>query len=249
MASFKEKVMSWTYLDRFTEFKITTERIGNMVTLLALNNLCGFIYACSHPWYYDKGEQNVFIWYADSAKGGLWLAGIWLCLIGGIIAAFLIFILHWLEAKIAEYVGSEWIASCIAKQLKWSLMIAVINCSGWGLIWGFQVRSMIGSETLGVGFFAMIQNVFFACVAVCLLLYIPCADNERGDNIWNAYGLFGGDDEEDEEGEKEPGMFAGLWGGDEPQEDDDVDFAPDEDQVEFSDEGEEGKKPSGGWWG
>lgn len=241
----------------FTAFRFTSERIGNMITLIALNNFLGFIGLTSIVWYHRVADEHNVNLFGICDKAGLWLVGVYICVFGGIVVSFIGFALHWAETLLADYIGSSWVAACIAKQLKWSLNIATINCSGWALVWGFQIKGMCDYD-MGVAFILLIENTFFAGICVLLLLYLPCASSESGDGIWNAYGLFGSHDEDVESSDDDKkgggGMFGGLFGGGEEEEEkeeaDAKSHATEDKPVADDDYASESDKEQAksGWW-
>lgn len=243
----------------FTHFRFTSERIGNMITLIALNNFLGFVGLTSIVWYHRRADEHNVSLFGVCDTAGLWLVGVYICVFGGIVCSAVGFALHWAESLLADYIGSSWVAACIAKQLKWSLNIATINCSGWALIWGYQIKGMCDYD-LGVAFILLIENTFFAGICVLLLVYLPCASSESGDGIWNAYGLFGSNDDAVEDSDEEKkggggGIFGGMFGGGEEEEEEKEEGADaghasegkpaDDDYASESD----GKEPAkAGWW-
>eukprot|EP00397_Hematodinium_sp_SG-2012_P050768 GEMP01059173.1.p1 GENE.GEMP01059173.1~~GEMP01059173.1.p1 ORF type:complete len:238 (+),score=34.95 GEMP01059173.1:186-899(+) len=190
-------------------FKLTQERIENMVTLIALNNCIGFVYCMIFPWYLDDKAEGIYLFKLDSANGGLFLLGAIFCPVGGVVASAVAFALHWSGGCIANYTGSSWIANCIATRLKWLVNVACVNLGFLGLVCGFQVKGLTpAAKQFSVGFYALLQNVLFGVMAAFLLLYYPCAPAESGDDVWNLYGLLGPKEADQDEAAKTTTPFS-----------------------------------------
>lgn len=174
----------------------TGERIENMIALIAVNNIVGFILCAVAPWFKDGDGHSLNVYDFGLESEGIHGFGCFAATFGGLGLCLLALLLHWGAGFIEDCCG-EWMANFIVKKLKWSMNVALVSTVGFGIYCALMIKKDLGFTGFGPGFWALLQNGFYACVCLLLLLYYPFSPSESGSAFWNLYGLFGGNDDDD----------------------------------------------------